>query len=189
MEFGTWSAQDLGRLLQSLANIGDDLAELDGSASGPGADEAWLRGFQAALRNVAQAFDVPVPARGRRPAEERVAPAGKPSKERGARARKPPEPPTWFVEDLRPLLQSISRTGDELAGLAGEEGEPAALAAYLKGFQTALQNVGRALNIPAHEAMPHDDSPASAGRPIWRRLFPLSEVRQVPPADADDPAA
>ena len=61
MEFGVWFADDMKRVLQSIATTGDDFAAVAYAEGDPKALQAYQAGFHAALRSVAQALNIRPP--------------------------------------------------------------------------------------------------------------------------------
>lgn len=61
MEFGVWFADDMKRILQSIATTGDDFATVARADGDPKLLQAYQAGFHAALRSVAQALSIRPP--------------------------------------------------------------------------------------------------------------------------------
>ncbi len=61
MEFGVWFADDMRRILQSIATTGDDFASVARAEGDPKFLQAYQAGFHAALRSVAQALSIKPP--------------------------------------------------------------------------------------------------------------------------------
>ncbi|HOG48155.1 MAG TPA: hypothetical protein PLJ35_12035 [Anaerolineae bacterium] len=61
MEFGVWFADDMKRILQSIATTGDDFAAMARNETDPKVLQAYQAGFHAALRSVAQALNIRPP--------------------------------------------------------------------------------------------------------------------------------
>lgn len=61
VDFGVWFADDMKRILQSIATTGDDFAAAARSDGDPKLLQAYQAGFHAALRSVAQALNIRPP--------------------------------------------------------------------------------------------------------------------------------